>query len=319
MKILLTAIGKRVQLIKHLKEKHKVIGVDCGSQAAAIDFVDNFYQVPRYDELGYIDTLLHICEVEKVNMLIPLYEREFSLLYRNLKAFEVSGTTILLSSEHIIETFDDKYKTFLFFKSNGINTPVTYIKADIELKIKEKYELFKFPLIIKPAKGMGSKDVFKINNYKELEFFKDYVENPVFQQFICGKEYTIDALFDLQSNVISIVPRGRIEVKSGEVSKSRTVKDEKIINAAYALCKKLKGAKGPITIQCIVDQSGDIYFIEINPRFGGGVPLTFEAGVNYGKYLEMMYNQERIEPIIGQFEEVMMLRYDEAVFRRQND
>ena len=42
MRLLLTAIGKRVQLIKHLRESNYVVGVDAGNLSPARYFVDFF-------------------------------------------------------------------------------------------------------------------------------------------------------------------------------------------------------------------------------------------------------------------------------------
>src|SRR5699024_10769170 len=124
---------------------------------------------------------------------------------------------------------------------------------------------------IKPRDGMGSKGVFIVKNEKELNFFIDYVKNPIVQEFVEGTEYTIDVLCDLKGKVISVVPRERIEVRSGEVSKSKIVKNSNIINATLDLCNKLNidsdiKPVGPLTIQCIVNKSDDIKFIEVNPR-----------------------------------------------------
>lgn len=309
MKILLTAIGKRIQLITHLKKTFEVFGVDCSDLAPAMYFVDKFFKIPRYNEKGYIDILSAICESEDIDVLVPLYEREYELLLKNEDKLIKSGTKLLLSPYKTIECFNDKYKTYEFFRKNNISTPKTWLKNDMLCSCKTPT----FPLIIKPIYGMGSNNVFKAKNIKELEFFMDYVENPLVQEYIEGTEYTIDVLCDFDGEVISAVPRERIEVRSGEVSKSRTVKDFNIIDAAINLCSKTKFV-GPITIQCIVTPKREIKFIEVNPRFGGGVPLTFEAGVDYGKYFELMIKGEKIVPIIGKFKELTMLRYDEAVF-----
>lgn len=55
-----------------------------------------------------------------------------------------------------------------------------------------------------------------------------------------GTEYTIDVLCDLKGEIISIVPRERIEVRSGEVSKSKTVNHKEIIKDTLNLVNKLK-------------------------------------------------------------------------------
>lgn len=341
MKILLTAIGKRNQLIKYLKKQVQIIGVDAEELVPAISFVDKFYKVPKCTDVNYVDSLLNICKEEKVDLLIPLYEREFATLCKSRSKFKATDTRLLLSHKNIISICNDKWNTYKFFIENNINTPISYTKDNIENILKNNPEKLNYPIILKPLDGMGSAGVFKANNKKQLEFFKDYIKEPIIQEFIEGKEYTIDVLCDLKGKVISVVPRERIEVRSGEVSKSRTVINKKIIEATIDLVNKLKehieeyqiyckvASKnfntsqlekdegtviGPLTIQCIVTKDNKIKFIEINPRFGGGVPLSFEAGVDYGKYFKYMIDKKEIIPIIGEFKEITMLRYDEAIF-----
>ncbi len=318
MKILLAAIGKRVQLIKHLRNTNYVVGTDANDLAPAKFFVDAFYKVPRYNCEDYIDCIIDICKREKIDMLIPLFEKEFLLFCDNRHRFLEIGVILLLSSKKIIEICNDKLKTYNFFIHYGINTPLTYTTEKVKEELSKNR--ISYPLIIKPIDGMGSKKVFLARNKREMEFFIEYVDKPIIQEFVSGVEYTVDVLCDLEGHPISIVPRERIEVRAGEVSKSRSVKHEGIIQETLKLCnsfKKIeKGLKaiGPLTIQCIVTHDNKIKFIEINPRFGGGVPLTFESKVDYGRYLNLMKDGELIKPAIGKFNEVTMLRYDDAVF-----
>jgi carbamoyl-phosphate synthase large subunit len=312
MNILLTAIGKRVQLIKHLKKSFKVIGVDSGELVPASYFVDTFYRVPRYNDEGYIKRLIEICKSEKVNIIIPLYEKEFSLLNDYRTVFLQQGVILLLSSSEIINTFNSKLETYNYFVNHDIPTAVTYYREQIGRYLAGNSMLdVKYPLIIKPDDGMGSQNVFLVNSDTELKFFCEYVNNPVIQEFIEGIEYTVDVLCDLKGTVLSIVPRVRIETRSGEVTKTKTERNSLVISKVLDICSKTTFV-GPITIQCIVKGS-NISFIEINPRFGGGVPLAFECGVDYGKYIKMMAEGASIKPFIGEFDEKVMLRYDEAV------
>ncbi|KOF55875.1 carbamoyl phosphate synthase-like protein [Clostridium sp. DMHC 10] len=312
MNILLTAIGKRVQLIKWLKNSCKIIGTDASEMAPARYFVDKFYKVKKFSEEGYIEQILNICEKEKVDFLVPLYEKEFSMLCDYRTCFEAKGTKLILSGKGIIEICNDKWKTYEFFKKNNIECPNTYLKNNIPYDVK-------FPLIIKPFNGMGSQSVFKIKNQKELDFFLEYVENAIVQEFIEGTEFTVDVLCDLKGSVIFAIPRERLEVRAGEVSKTRTVKNKIIIKKVNELCEKLKkecvneNLMGPLTMQCILNEKGEVYFIEINPRFGGGAPLTFKAGGDYGLYFNKMKEEAHIEPI-DNFEEITMLRYDEGIY-----
>ncbi len=72
MNLLLTSIGKRIELIEHLKSRFRVIGADASGLNAAKRFVDSFYHIPKCHEDGYVDALLSICEREAVLLLVPL-------------------------------------------------------------------------------------------------------------------------------------------------------------------------------------------------------------------------------------------------------
>ena len=122
---------------------------------------------------------------------------------------------------------------------------------------------------------------------------------------------------------VYIVPRVRLEVRSGEVVKSRTVKQGLVIRETMVLLEALKregSVAGPLTVQCFLsDNEGEISFIEINPRFGGGVPLSFAAGADYGSALAKMCEGKRWSPrteeeYLADFSELTMLRYDQAVY-----
>lgn len=318
MKILITAIGKRVQLIKHLKKTNYIVGVDAGDLSPAKYFVDAFIKVPFYDDKDYINVLLDICVNEKIDMLIPLYEKEFLVLDENRNKFEEIGTLLLLSNKQVLEICNDKWDTYNFFVENDINTPKTYLLNEIKDNLMMNIN---YPVILKPRCGMGSRGIFYVNDNEELLNYFLKLKDYIVQEIIEGTEFTVDVLCDLDGQIISIVPRQRLEVRAGEVSKSKSVKDSRLIDAAEDLVKKLNSyqngkAIGPMNVQCIVSNVGEIKFIEINPRFGGGVPLTFESGVDYGKILNDMVTGKKIKPIIGEFEELIMLRFDDAVYLR---
>lgn len=318
--MLITSIGKRVQLIKHLSKNFKIIGVDAGELNPCRYFVDKFYKIPKAVDKNYISELLKICKKENVELLTPLYEGEFSILNNHRESFEDINTKLMLSSEKVIDICKDKFKTSEYFIHENIKNPRVYTKNEIKQIINNKEES-KFPLFIKPADGMGSSNAFKISNIKELIFFDDYIKNAIIQECIEGTEYTVDALVDFKGNLIYAVPRIRLEVRNGEVVKSRTVKDKSIIYETIKVIQalnKLKdennnGAIGPLTIQFFKTNKDEIYLLEINPRFGGGVPLSFQCGADYGKALNDMLDNRNTQ-FINNFTEKTMLRFDDAVF-----
>ena len=109
-------------------------------------------------------------------------------------------------------------------------------------------------------------------------------ENLVFLHYLSPHEYTeftIDLYYDRFNSLKCAVPRERIEVRSGEVSKSVTRKDE-LYASICGMFSRCKGFTGCITLQVFRKNStNELIGIEINPRFGGGYPLSYCAGANY--------------------------------------
>ena len=48
----------------------------------------------------------------------------------------------------------------------------------------------------------------------------------------------------------------------------------------------------------VFEKDGNYYVLELNPRFGGGFPCSYEAGVNPPKAILKWLNGEPIDPSI---------------------
>ena len=312
--ILITSVSRKVWLVKAFKEAlgqeeidGKVISVDVDPLSAGFYASDKYYFVPSSSDQNFIPAILEICKKENIKLLIPTRDGELLLFAKNKDKFEKRGTHVMISNSEAIEACNDKYRFYQFLTRNSIPTPKTYIPSQI------KFSFIPYPLLVKPRYGSGSKTIFKVRNEKELKFFIDYISNPVIQEFVNGKEYTIDLFSDFNGKVLTAVSRERIETFCGESYKGKTVKDIQIIEYAKNLAEKL-GTVGHITIQCIKNDN-EIRFIEVNPRFGGGAILGIKSGANIPLLLLRLILGKRIELQIGEFKEnLIMLRYTKDLF-----
>jgi carbamoyl-phosphate synthase large subunit len=315
--LLFTSVGRRVSLVQafkktlaDLKITGSIITADYQKNAPASFVADFHEQVPRVKTPNYINCLQKICEKYQIKLLIPLIDTELFFLSLHQDSFEAMGIKLLVSSPQTNEICCDKRKTYTFFKSIGVQTPEIFNPAKILTDSQAQY-----PFLIKPANGSCSLGVTKVKNAKELNFFKDYIPNAIVQEFVVGEEYTLDILADFQGQVKSVVPRLRIETRAGEISKGITVKNQAIIAAGKKVVEALPGAVGCLTVQCFLLPNGELKFIEINPRFGGGVPLSIKAGADFPRWIiEMMLGREPEIEIDGWQDGVVMLRYDDAIF-----
>jgi carbamoyl-phosphate synthase large subunit len=319
MNILFTSVGRRVELLKAFRQSMyranittRIITADLKSNAPASLLADTAELVPRVDDPHYIERLLDICDRHQIDLLIPLIDTELHLLSLHEQQFRDRGVTVLISAAATNEICYTKKRTDLFFKTIGVKTPKVYQLSEVKD--------VNFPVIVKPSTGSASVGVYRVKDLTELKFFANYVEGAIIQELIHGEEYTIDVLVDFQGKAISIVPRLRIETRAGEISKGTTVKNPALIAAAKYVVESLPGAIGCITVQCFLQSDGEIIFIEINPRFGGGYPLAYRAGADFPLWLVQLWMGKNPQIAIDEWEDgLSMFRYDDAIFVKANE
>lgn len=282
MKILFTSVGRRVELIQAFKEaanrngiKLQLVGTDITPTAPALFFCDETVLTPRIKDPEYIPFLLKYCKENSIDALIPTIDTDLLILAENKDRFE--STKVIISSPDMIKLCRDKRKTGRFFMDVGLMCP---LPVDDFTEYKQG-----FPAFIKPKDGSSSINAYKVMNQEELESFANMVPDYIIQPFIEGTEYTVDAFCDFDGNPIYITPRIRLAVRSGEVLKTEICQDDTIISEMESLIKTFKPC-GPITVQLIRESvTGKDFYIEINPRFGGGAPLSMKAGANSSEVL----------------------------------
>ena len=126
---------------------------------------------------------------------------------------------------------------------------------------------------MKPRFGRGSRDVFSVDDPDDLAFALRRVPDPIVQTRLVGREFTVDALVDRDGHLAGAVPRWRLETKAGISTKGETFADAAVVNGVARLLAAV-GLTGPANVQGFVDPNGGASFIEVNPRFSGGLPLV---------------------------------------------
>lgn len=279
MRILFTSVGRRVELMQAYRAAAQELGIelmiygtDITENAPALQYCDSTQIVCRIREPQYIPQLLAICEKEKIDALIPTIDTDLLLLSQNKEKFTAIGTTVLIAAEEKVAVCRDKRFTADYFIRCGLKSPLPV----------DDYTQYEggFPAFIKPKDGSSSINAFRANNAEELKTYAAKIEDYIIQPFIEGTEYTIDAFCDFNGNPIFITPRERVAVRSGEVLQTRIAQDDIMIAECKQLLADFRPA-GAITVQLIQQHgTGDNYYIEINPRYGGGAPLSMKAGAN---------------------------------------
>lgn len=313
--ILITSAGKRVALVKAFKETllkffpgSKVYTTDMNPRMAPAAYVsDGCISVPRVTSEDYIGILQEICQKYNIGLVVPTIDTELAILSANKAIFEEIGTHLCVSEYDFIMMCRDKRNTGAFFEMNGIRVPQPI----------DKYNP-RFPMFAKPYDGSLSSNLHYIRTAEDLT--AEILADPklIFMEYIDKKEYheyTVDMYFGHDHHLKMAVPRQRIEIRAGEINMGRTVKTflEPYIHQHLSY---IEGCEGCICGQFFYNnENNDVVGIEINPRFGGGYPLSYAAGANYPEFLIREYFLgEDISYSDNWTDGMLMLRYDDAIF-----
>lgn len=316
--VLLLSAGRRVELVQEFKQDLIAIftegNVYCTDMyprlSSACSVADAHFEVPRASAPNYIETILAICLDNQIGLVVPTIDTELELLSRHRNKFESLDIHVLISDLDLVSQCRDKRKTTQLFEKLRIEQP----------KILDKNSL-SFPCFCKPYDGSCSKGALAIFTEAELtpELLAD--SKNMFMELVpeTYSEYTIDGYYNRQGVLKCLVPRKRLEVRGGEVSKGLTKKNF-VYDYLLERANQLPGARGCITFQLFVNEkTQSIKGLEINPRFGGGYPLAYASGAKFPEYaIREFLLDEEINFNSDWEADLLMLRYDAKVLQHEH-
>ena len=201
---------------------------------------------------------------------------------------------------------------------NGI--PVTFGLTGDLCHILAQADTLPYPVLIKAAAGGGGKGMHIVYRKEDLKdqletasreaekyfgdgtvFVEQYIENP--------RHIEVQVLADHHGNIIHLHEREctiqRRYQKIIEESPSPTLNDEKrqqLLATAVKLCRNI-GYKNAGTVEFIVDQNQNFYFLEVNTRIQVEHPVTemrtgidiVEEQIRIARDKEMGWTQDMIQ------------------------
>jgi carbamoyl-phosphate synthase large subunit len=253
-----------------------VLGTDLRAQHGGLGLCDADGVVPSGKEPNYVDALLELAQTHRVHAVIPVMEDELLSVSTRAAQFERAGVRPLVSSLHGIQTCLSKRQLAKCVTEAGLPSPRIYLDAnDASL-----------PAFAKPDRSTGSRGATKLDSREQL--IAAFTQGPgtVVTEFCDGRELSIDAFADENSRVLHAIARTRDEVRGGLVVRSTIVSlDDRMRSAANTLAQVL-GLHGFFNLQCIEDATHGPRFTDLNPRLGGGMVLSFHAGLAADRYLD---------------------------------
>lgn len=310
MNILFTCAGRRKYLLDYFRENlapnDKIIATDMQLSAPALTSADIKLQVPPVYDPEYISITKKICKDYDVKAIIPLNDLELPILAENSNDFKAFGCLPIVAGPSVIDICFDKYQTSTFLSEIGLLSPKTFVCLNAAMKALEEGKL-SFPLVLKPRWGSGSIGIEFVNNEAELRDVHAMLMKKVkksilatasqgdeyilIQEKIDGQEYGMDVMNDFNGNNRGVSVKKKLAMRAGETDKAVTVDNIRLRSLGEILASSL-GHIGNLDVD-VFEMNGDFYILELNPRFGGGFPFSYEAGVNFPKaIIEWLHGKE---------------------------
>lgn len=292
-----------------VRARWETVGVDSDAFSWGLYVADRRALVPPAAAPEYLDRLHELIVAFRVTAVIPGTEVEATLL---ASARERLPVPVVTNDARLMPLMMDKRRTEQLLGTLGARFVPSHPWDERELAVTE----FGFPLLVKPSVGTGgSRGVHLITERAELDALAPHISDPanVMVQPYVGdpeSEYTVGVLSHTDGTVIdSIVIRrklvgmsllaaktydGSVAKVSTGVSQGFVVREPSISEYCEELARRLEST-GPLNIQLRVHH-GEIYVLELHPRFSGTTPIRASAGFNEPDVmLRHMLSGERFE------------------------
>lgn len=312
--VLVTGVGSNIGqgIVKSLRMSGiqcRIIGTDMIPLSAGLFRCDKGYIVPPADDEKFIPRIIKICKDEKVNIILIGSDTEVPVFsFSNTIIENNCGAIVIICNRRVIDIAFDKWNTYTFLKSKGLNYPRSAL-GNMETDVEQLIEECGFPLVVKPRRKGGSKNVFVVRNSNDLIYALEIAEDPMVQEYLGSEdeEYTSGVFFSKDSRTRGIITMKR-ELLCGTTYRAivdcyEEVKEEvrKVADAIGEL-----GAIGSINMQMRLTKRGAVTF-EINPRFSGTTVFRAKMGFNEPECTIRHF-------LLG--EEIGKLRYKKGVVMR---
>jgi carbamoyl-phosphate synthase large subunit len=250
-----------VSILRHLRALgHQVIGLNASPETEALGraFCDDFYLAPFADAPHYLDFLKE--RLNEVDIFLPFIDEELLAIAEgwNRLPKELSAR-IAVSEPEVLRDCVDKCR---------------FQRACVEADLPIAPEASSAPAFFKPRVGRGGKGVVDLPDGRMFDAVKG--RDGIMQQAITGVEFTVDAIFDRNGELLATVARKRLRA-AGVSTIGEVDFDESLHRLAERLGRRWR-FKYAINFQSIRDAKGHDWIIELNPRLAGSAIFSTLAG-----------------------------------------
>ncbi len=261
----------RIMKSHHIYRTWRIIGLAPDGMWPARAFFDDVIPVPFSKDPDYFESIMKAVQMTGADIFIPFSEAELTFFVSHSEKIKLIPARVLINPADILSAFLDKFETAEFLTKIGVMVPKTRVLSEIRTT--------DIPLLIKPRRSAGSKNMAIIRNEYQLKGFmqekSENLMNYIAQELIDvpEDEYTC-ALWRMGGELRICMLWRRLQ--GGLTGVAKVVK----VKAIEDMLKKLADhISGDLMLNVQLRLRGGIpYVFEINPRFSSTLMMRHKIG-----------------------------------------
>lgn len=271
--------------------------VELGYYVYAVDKNPDSVAFPYADESAVVDIIdKHAClefarkkEVDGVMTAAT----DYGVLSASYVAEKMGLFGINEKSAQIIK---NKYLVRKVLSLKNIDCVKQFYEVSSESDIDALKERVRYPLMVKPCDGSGSKATVRVDSFDELKracveaMRLSLIKRAVCEDFIVGREYGVETLvLDGEAHIMAVMQKDMTQppyyAELGHSVPSGLASEIKVRETVCNAIKALGVNFGAVNMDVLVTDSGEVCIVDIGARMGGNligshiVPAS--SGIDY--------------------------------------
>ena len=278
-RILLTAIGsmaaapaaRRYQALGHTVFGCDIYPREWTALAGELDF---FQARLATEGEPYVEQLKEAVRRDRLDFLIPLTDPEVDVLSPRKAEFRALGCTVCVPEERVAALCrrKDTMNRFLAEKQVCRLTPT-------EAAVPVRLCPCSVPVMVKPRSGRSSRGQAVAADKKRYQTVLAGREDCIVQPFLDGAIFCVDVALDAAGHTRAAARQELLRNKSG-LGMTVEVLPGHPLEAVCAAIAEAVGLVGVVNME-FIHHGDDFFFLEVNPRFSGGVGFSMAAGMDF--------------------------------------
>lgn len=196
----------------------------------------------------------------------------------------------------VAKAIKNKYVVRQTLWENKIDDVSQFYEIDSSEKLQEIKESLRYPLMVKPCDGSGSKAVGKVNDFEQLQVAcsnaiqASLVNKALVEDYIAGKEYGVEAfVYHGQVYILGVMGKEMASppdyAELGHYMPSNLDIEDKVREVITAAVKALNINFGSINFDLLITETKRICIVDVGARMGGNLigshVIPLGRGINY--------------------------------------